>query len=294
MKKHLTQILFLTLLSTVVLGQDLRVRGNPVEVDFSDSRSLKSIADPALVEQELRVTNLPVYHALIIGISDYKFSGPLLTDLNRPVKDAQKFYEILTSKYYFPKEHATLLLDPTREAIIDQFDKLTRNVGEKDNLLIFYAGHGYYERSTDFGFWLPTDAKPDSRSNWIANSTIKDYMKAIPSKHTLLITDACFAGSIFKARDASNVDTRKIYELYKEKSRKAITSGNLSQVPDESYFLNFLLKILSENEQDFLPSSALFSRIFEPVMNNSPTIPQYSTVFGAGDEGGDFIFLKRN
>ena len=109
----------------------------------------------------------------------------------------------------------------------------------------------------------------------------------------LRVTDACFAGSIFKTRAVNNLDTRKVYEMYKEKSRKAITSGNLTQVPDESYFLNFLLKILGENEQDFLPASALFSRLYEPVMNNSETIPQFAVVHGAGDEGGDFIFIRK-
>ena len=287
-------LLALLLLSVHVIAQDLRSLSNPIKVDFTESRSLLSSEGfVPTVEEELRISNYPLYHALIIGVSDYAFSGPQLNDLDRPIEDARRLKDILTSRYLFPEENTHLLENPTREHLINAFDELTQKVKDKDNVLVFYAGHGYYDKATDFGYWLPSDAKPNSRANWIANSTIKDYMAAIPSKHTLLVTDACFAGSIFKTRAVNNLDTRKVYEMYKEKSRKAITSGNLTQVPDESYFLNFLLKILGENEQDFLPASALFSRLYEPVMNNSETIPQFAVVHGAGDEGGDFIFIRK-
>ena len=275
----------------------IRARSNPLQVDFSESRSLQNqqveMVDPATVQTELRVSKQPVYHALIVGVSDYQFAGPQLTNLDNPLKDAQKLKDILVSKYLFTEETTYMLNNPTREQLINAMDELTQKVGERDNLLIFYAGHGFYDKNTDFGYWLPSDAKMTSRSNWIANSTIKDYVSAIPSKHTLLISDACFAGSIFKTRAVAAMDTRKVYEMYREKSRKAITSGNLTQVPDESYFLKFLLKILTDNDQDFLPASALFSRIYEPIMNNSETIPQFAVIYGAGDEGGDFIFIRK-
>jgi len=275
----------------------VRVRSGSIQVDFSESRSIQGqqmeMVDPATVQAELRVNKQPVYHALIIGVSEYQYAGPQLTNLDNPLKDAQRLKEILISKYLFTEETTYVLTNPTREQLINSMDELTQKVGERDNLLIFYAGHGFYDKNTDFGYWLPSDAKMTSRSNWIANSTIKDYVSAIPSKHTLLISDACFAGSIFKTRAATALDTRKVYEMYREKSRKAITSGNLTQVPDESYFLKFLLKILTDNEQDFLPASALFSRMYEPIMNNSETIPQFAVIYGAGDEGGDFIFIRK-
>jgi hypothetical protein len=66
----------------------------------------------------------------------------------------------------------------------------------------------------------------------------------------------------------------KINELYKDKSRKAITSGSLTEVPDESFFIHMLLKTLDENEHPYLPASSVFSRFYEPVMNNSPSVQQ--------------------
>jgi hypothetical protein len=250
--------------------------------------------DRAPTFADLGINKLPVYHALIIGVSEYQYSGPGLPNLEKPVIDAQNLYDLLVGRYAFAPENSKLLKNPTREHMIDAFDELNRKVAEGDNVLIFYAGHGHHEKETGFGFWLPSDAKKESRSAWIANSTIKDYVGAMKSKHTLLITDACFSGSIFKTRRVDfNTTALKIHEIYRDKSRKAITSGNLSEVPDESYFIKYLLKTLNENEQVYLTASTLFSRLYEPVTNNTATSPQFGVIQGAGDENGDFIFFKK-
>ena len=76
-------------------------------------------------------------------------------------------------------------------------------------------------------------------------------------------------------------------------SRKAMTSGTLEEVPDRSVFLEFLLKRLQVNEKKYLSASELFSSFREAVLNNSPNIPQYGVIQDTGDEGGDFIFVKR-
>jgi hypothetical protein len=133
----------------------------------------------------------------------------------------------------------------------------------------------------------------NSRSDWIANSTIKDYIGAINSKHTLLITDACFGGSIFKTRSAENL-VKRFIESYSNNSRRALTSGNLTEVPDKSIFLRYLIKGLEDNTDVFLTTSVLFARIYEPILNNATVTPQFGIIQGAGDEGGDFVFIKRD
>lgn len=241
----------------------------------------------------LGITNIPKYHALIIGVSEYQNSGAGLSNLDKPVQDAEKLYSVLTSRYAFDPQNVTLLKSPTREEILNQFDRLAETVTVKENVLIFYAGHGVYDKVKDFGYWLPSDAKTGSRSAWIANSTIKDYIGAIKSKHTLLITDACFGGSIFKTRSVTTTLMR-FNESYRNNSRKALTSGNLTEVADNSIFLKYLLKALEENTEVFLAASTLYTRIYEPILNNAPTTPQFGIVQGAGDEGGDFVFIKKD
>lgn len=287
------KILFLVLVVVTFTAQSQSVEGtsNPVLVEVSPPVVVKET--PKITLESLGITKLPNYYALIIGVSEYQNAGAGLPNLDMPVKDAERLYNILTENYAFQKEGVKLLKNPNREEIINAFDHLAETLNEHDNLLVFYAGHGFYDKAKDFGYWLPSDAKTTSKSAWIANSTIKDYVTAVKSKHTLLVTDACFGGSIFKSRSVESAMLKRFREMYKDKSRKAMTSGNLTEVPDKSVFLQFLLKSLAENTEVFLPSSSLFSRIYEPILNNSTTVPLHGIIQGAGDEGGDFIFIRK-
>lgn len=237
---------------------------------------------------------LPKFYALIIGISKYTNEGPGLPSLDFPVKDATKMKQVLINRYAFETGNIYYLENPSRSKIIDTFEQLSNEVTGQDNLLIFYAGHGYYDKEKSFGYWLPADAKANGKSEWISNTTIRDYLGAIQAKHTLLISDACFGGSIFKSRGVMENMLQKVTEMYRYPSRRAMTSGNLTLVPDKSFFTEYLLKRLNDNTDAFLPSQTLFYRIYEPVTNNSPSTPQFGVVQGTGDEGGDFVFIKRD
>jgi uncharacterized protein (DUF924 family) len=109
----------------------------------------------------------------------------------------------------------------------------------------------------------------------------------------LLIADACFSGGIFKTRAAFSA-TYAVEMLYQQNSRKAITSGNFNnEVPDKSVFFQYLVKNLKENTNDYLSAEELFAKMRMAVMNNSETIPQFGTIQNVGDEGGDYIFIKK-
>lgn len=246
--------------------------------------------------QSLGITsgNLPKYYALIMGVADYKNATNELPNLDQPVKDSENLRQVLKEKYTFEEDRIKFLANPTRSEVIGALEYLSEVVTERDNVLVFYAGHGVWDKPKDFGYWLASDANINDKSTWIPNSTLKDYLGAIKSKHTLLIADACFSGSIFKTRgaDASEM-VRKFHELYKDKSRRAMTSGNLSTVPDKSVFVEFLIKKLQDNQESFMSSRLLFSRMFEPISNNTHTVPQFGVIQDVGDEGGDFIFIKK-
>ena len=231
------------------------------------------------------------YYALIIGINDYDDLN--IPDLDKPVADAESLKNVLSSLYTFEENNITFLKNPTRSKFINELDRLAGQLGSDDNLLIFYAGHGYWDDFKEIGYWMPSDAVVGDYSTWIRNSTIKEYIGVFKTKQTLLITDACFSGSIFKTRALkaeSVVAYQKIYDL---PGRKGMTSGTLKEVPDISVFLNTMLKRLSQNEDKYLASSTLFNSLRDAVLNNSPNVPQFGTIQGAGDEGGEFIFIKR-
>jgi WD40 repeat protein len=231
------------------------------------------------------------YYALIIGINEYQDEG--IADLDRPIADADSLYSILVSHYNFEKENVIFLKNPVLDQIILSLDELGRKLTINDNLLIFYAGHGHWDEKGELGYWLPSDAEMFSTVKWFRNSTLRDFIGSIQTRHTILIADACFSGAIFKTRAAFTQPSPGIERLYELPSRKAMTSGILQQVPDESVFMKYLLKRLKENQEKYLPSEVFFSSFKTAVMNNSTNVPQFGTIQNVGDEGGDFIFITR-
>ncbi|TAL70317.1 MAG: caspase family protein, partial [Bacteroidetes bacterium] len=231
------------------------------------------------------------YYALIIGISNYR--DPLINELDKPIKDAELFYNNITTRYTFEKENVKLLRNATMAEMVDALDYYAKMVRPVDNFLIFYAGHGVWDATSEIGFWLPSDAQKNSKLAWFRNSTLRDYLREIKSKHTLLISDACFGGSIFKTRNAFFEPSVAINKLYELPSRKAMTSGTLTEVPDQSTFLKYLIDRLENNNEKYLSSEQLFSSFRIAVINNSNVIPQFGEIKDVGDEGGDFIFILK-
>lgn len=246
--------------------------------------------DPPVVTLADIINKESSYFGLLIGIEDY--TDPELEDLDNPIRDAEELLESLVTHYTFEEEHIMILRNPGRTDIIRELDLLRTKITSNDNLLIFYAGHGYYDEAAEVGYWLPADASKETTADWFPNSTLVNHLKAINSKHTLLITDACFAGSIFKSRAVSMQEV--VYErIYEIPSRKAMTSGTLTEVPDESAFIKYLIQNLNSNTETYLSSEELFSGMKRAVISNSNVLPRYGDIQNVGNQGGDFIFLKR-
>jgi len=89
----------------------------------------------------------------------------------------------------------------------------------------------------------------------------------------------------------ANVAINMLNEL---PSRKAMTSGTLTEVPDESVFLKFMIDRLQNNLEKYLTSEQLFSKFRMAVINNSNIVPQFGVIQDVGDEGGDFIFILKD
>lgn len=234
-------------------------------------------------------------YMLVIANQDYVDNA--INDLDHPIEDAKRVIKIVTENYTFDKQNVFFLQNPDRGEIIRTFDKLTQQVNATDNLMIFYAGHGLWDNQLKKGYWLPRNAHQQDRSDWFSNSDLRDYIGGINSKHTLLIADACFSGSIFKTRDAfsHSPDANGALELFKMSSRQAMTSGAMKSVPDKSVFIDYLCKRLQENKETFLGAEQLFGSFKIAVINNSPNgqIPQFGVIKESGDEGGDFVFIRR-
>jgi hypothetical protein len=265
-----------------------------VDEAFPIAKEVVSVRDPvpAITEEKAPIRLIGKYYGLLIGVSQYEEST---LSLDRPDKDVLRLKEILCSNYEFQTENVKTLTNPSRQEIISELYKLRGRITPDDNLLIFFAGHGFWDESIKQGYWWPKDARKSDPSFWLSNSDLREQIRGINSRHTLLVSDACFSGGIFKARGVDDLRSSpiEIQILYKTKSRRAITSGNLSTVPDQSVFFDYLIKRLVENNEKFISSQLLFSSLKLAVINNSLTIPQEGVINDAGDEGGDFIFIRK-
>src|SRR4030042_2875054 len=104
------------------------------------------------------------YYAILIGINNYE--DPAIPQLFEPIHDASNLYDILTRTYTFDIRNTMLLKNPTREQIINSFDSLSKVISPFDNLFIYYAGHGLYDKDSEGGYWLPSAAKLKNRATW--------------------------------------------------------------------------------------------------------------------------------
>ncbi|MFC2137067.1 peptidase C14, partial [Bacteroidota bacterium] len=149
--------------------------------------------------------------------------------------------------------------------------------------------------------WVPVDAATNSMSAYISNSDIQTFLGGIKSKHTLLVSDACFSGDIFRGRTMQIPfeDSERYYrEVSSLSSRKAITSGGIEPVMDggrdgHSVFAYYFLKNLENNQNRFFDAGQLFEKIKIPIINNSEQSPQFNPIKNTGDEGGQFIFIRK-
>ena len=153
---------------------------------FTIKRKSPDIDTNVVVKKEEKLDlGFGKYYALLIGVSDYSDASDIVNLEGLPTKDAKDLKEVLVSQYNFEEDNVVLLNNsPTENQILKEFVKLKKKVTNKDNVLIFYAGHGIYDEATKTGSWLPSDADPEYGLNLISNSTIKDYIKGINSKHT--------------------------------------------------------------------------------------------------------------
>ncbi|HET8737042.1 MAG TPA: caspase family protein [Pricia sp.] len=223
-----------------------------------------------------------------IGIDSYKHWD----DLNCAVKDIEDFTELLLERYQFRQEYITILKNEegTRKNILNKLREITQKITDEDNLILYFSGHGHYDEVTESGFWIPFDAELgyENEDDFLDTATIVHKLRFIDTKHTFLIIDACFSGTLLTQIKSAPRD-----ENYK--SRKVFTSGRAEVVFDgpkggNSPFAKGLLTGLKRNIDPYYRASSLITYVKEYVGNAAKQTPVDGTWPNSGHEGGDFYF----
>ena len=231
------------------------------------------------------------YHALVIGNNDYKH----LPDLKTAKSDAESIAKILEYDYGFD---VRLMLDVTRDDILDAFDSYREKLGEIDNLLIYYAGHGWLDEAGEQGYWLPVDAKENRRSKWLSNATLTSTLKALEAKHVMVVADSCFSGTLVRGLKVTEKTPDYVQRMAIKRARVVLTSGGLEPVADlggsgHSPFAKAFIDVLNGN-RSVIDGTSMFTQLRRSVMLSADQTPEYSDARKAGHDGGDFLFVRRS
>lgn len=240
------------------------------------------------------------YHALVIGNNQYG----QFPRLDTAVSDAQAVDKVLRERYGFQTQ---LLLNASRYDILSALNKYREKLTEKDNFLLYYAGHGELEKVNLRGYWLPVDAEPGSTANWISNVAVTDILNTISAKQVLVIADSCYSGTLTRSAIAhleagmsEEAKNNWLKLMAKRRARTVLSSGELKPVLDaggggHSVFAKALLEVLRANK-DILEGRTLYREVSARVAYAADRygieqVPTYGPIQHAGHEAGDFFLV---
>jgi hypothetical protein len=240
---------------------------------------------PAVVRQ---VLPFGPYHALVIGAGNYQYLPAVATAED----DANAVASLLEERYGF---EVINLRNPGREQLLAALAKLQKDLGPRDNLLLYYSGHGWFSEVDGHCYWFPVDALDDNSSNWISNSEITKRLRAMEAKHVMVVVDSCYTGGQRHEAGLGDEDRDYHSRMSEKRTRVVLSSGGLEPVQagnggQHSVFTSAFLKVLSENE-GVLDGANLYSQIQRLVSSKALQTPEYVNLREAEHEGGDFLFL---
>lgn len=228
-----------------------------------------------------------VNHLFLIGIDDYQHHSKL----RNAVSDAQAIKDLLVKEYEFEEANVRELYNSaaTYKNVIRQL-KAYESLTAKDNLIVYYSGHGYYRRQ--MGYLVPVDGEEEE--DFIPNTSIRDRLKLISAQHIVTIFDSCFSGSFIATKD---VVTER---LSGKPSRWMLAAGDIELVSDgiashNSPFTGALLEILEKSDNRELRIDDLFKKAqSRTIANGAEQTPIGGPLPISGHENGVFYFIRRN
>lgn len=297
-----------------VFGKETPV--NVVAVDNSGARaSMDFMLMPEAVRQragaegsqsrssqlgsDLKKVNFGRYHALVIGNNDYQY----LTNLRTAINDAERIAGILEKRYGFETK---ILKNATRYDILSALNAYRDVLGEDDNLMVYYAGHGELDRINQRGHWLPVDAEQDNTANWVSNIDITDILSTMAAGHVMVVADSCYSGAMTRSSMAritpgmsDEARINWVKTMLASRSRTALTSGGLQPVldagaGDNSIFAASFASVLEDNAE-VIEGQEVFRQLSANVALAASKfrmeqVPEYAPIKYAGHEAGEFFF----
>ncbi len=234
-------------------------------------------------------------YLLAIGINTYHH----FTTLHNAVKDIEDLtYLLITEFGFFGQAPFFKILkdeEATRKNIIGELKQLCILAKPEDRVLIYYSGHGHVDMDTKRGFWIPVEGEKNDDAGYVANTDVRDYIKAMISRHILLISDSCFSASLLVRGE--NVVTNDAFSDWESTNSRWLFCSGKDVVLDgekgkNSPFAEGIIRHLSNPAVNRINISRLADDVIRSVSFNYRQQAEASPLFDAGHKGGQFIFYR--
>lgn len=183
-------------------------------------------------------------YALVAGVCGYAGEH----ELKAPCRDARAVRDLLVGTLGYKKENVLFFVDkpegqeavegaPTAANLKLAVEKFRErfNADETSSFLFYYSGHGGYEKGArkDFGVLQPSgyfenEALPISDRGWDMQELLDDLRKGIPSRHVMVVLDACYSGWAVGAKGDERLSP-ELKTLWAERAEVVLTAGTKGQ-----------------------------------------------------------------
>jgi len=180
------------------------------------SRGPKPHAATGIIGEEVR----GIRYAIIIGISDYPGPYHVLEggfDLSYADDDATNIAFLLESIYSFDNIRLLVDREATRNAILTEIANLKGSVGEDDEVVFFFSGHGakYAPKPTSaqgggkvsivtWG-WENPEEPDDFYLEIIWDKELREAFSGFETDRIVFIFDSCLAGGLIDLNEEGRV-----------------------------------------------------------------------------------------
>lgn len=183
-------------------------------------------------------------YALVAGVCGYTGERTL----HAPCRDARAMRELLVTKLGYQRDHVLFFVDrpepgeqtdgaPTAENLKLAIERFRQRFGTDDtsSFLFYYSGHGGFEAGArkDFGVLQPAGYfeapdRPISERGWDMQELLDDLRKGVPSKHVMVILDACYSGWAAGAKGDARL-AGELRTLWNERAEVVLTAATKGQ-----------------------------------------------------------------
>lgn len=147
--------------------------------------------------------------AIIIGNEEYQNEINVEYAIN-DVRSIEKYFQ---KTFGIPKTNIKKIENATYGQILgglNWINNISKVFDGEAKIIFYYAGHGYPDEATKQAYILPVDGNSKVTETSISIESIYNKLSNYKTKHTIIILDACFTGSIRSEKYAMLDKTRGI------------------------------------------------------------------------------------